>query len=104
MEPLEDSPVTLIHGLHQCGETTLTQMAYFTFQFPEQIAVSSSDQARAPSSLSTPSTEYWYVTYDDGVAREATLSDSNGIVADLSGRANLDEAQRVPLRILWEKF
>jgi predicted AAA+ superfamily ATPase len=70
-EALADSPVVLIHGPRQCGKTTLARMV------GEPMG-------------------YAYVTFDDDVARGAAEADPAGFVADLPGRAILDEVQRVP--------
>ncbi|HOW49178.1 MAG TPA: ATP-binding protein [Rubrivivax sp.] len=70
-EALTDSPVVLIHGLRQCGKTTLAQ----------------SVGARLG---------YAYFSFDDDVLRAAALADPAGFVGDLPERAILDEIQRVP--------
>ena len=41
-------------------------------------------------------TAYWYVSFDDDVARAGAQSDPMGFVADLPERVILDEVQRVP--------
>ena len=41
-------------------------------------------------------TAYWYVSFDDDVARAGAQSDPIGFVADLPERVILDEVQRAP--------
>lgn len=70
-EALADTPVVLIHGPRQCGKTTL---------------------ARAVGDAAG----YVYRTFDNDTVRAAAEADPVGFVADLPGRAVLDEVQRVP--------
>lgn len=70
-EALEDTPVVLIHGPRQCGKTTLARAV--------------GDKAG-----------YAYVSFDNDVLRASVLADPLGFVADLPGKAVLDEVQRVP--------
>ena len=70
-EALADTPVVLVHGPRQCGKTTL---------------------ARAVGDAAG----YAYRTFDDDTLRAAAEADPVGFVADLPGRAVLDEVQRVP--------
>ncbi|HMN10670.1 MAG TPA: ATP-binding protein [Gemmatimonadaceae bacterium] len=70
-EALADSPAVLIHGPRQSGKTTLAR--------------SVGDRLG-----------YQYTTFDDDVARAAASADPIGFVADLPGRAILDEVQHVP--------
>lgn len=70
-EALADTPVVLIHGPRQCGKTTLAREV--------------GDAAG-----------YAYRTFDDDTVRAAAEDDPVGFVADLPGRAVLDEVQRVP--------
>ena len=70
-EALAEEPVVLLHGLRQCGKTTLVR------------AVSAA-------------TDRTYVTFDDDVMRAAAAADPIGFVRDLPGPATLDEVQRVP--------
>ena len=82
LEALEDSPVVLVHGPRQCGKTTFAQ------------SVCTPDNATdAPTGSET---SYWYVSFDDDVARAGARSDPTGFVADLPERVILDEVQRVP--------
>ena len=71
LEALADTPIVLIHGPRQCGKTTLAQVV-----------------GRAH--------DYTYFSFDDPVTLAAAQADPNGFVADLPGRAILDEVQRVP--------
>lgn len=71
VEALADSPVVLLHGLRQCGKTTLARLV--------------GDKAG-----------FAYFTFDDDVQRAAAQTDPIGYVADLPERAVLDEVQRVP--------
>ena len=82
LEALEDSPIVLIHGPRQCGKTTFAQSV-----FPPDSVTASSGVA---------DTAYWYVSFDDDVARAGAQSDPIGFVADLPERVILDEVQRVP--------
>lgn len=70
-EVLADSPVVLIHGARQSGKTTLAR------ELGE-------------------SRRYAYFSFDDDVALAAARADPMGFVADLPGRAILDEVQRAP--------
>ena len=70
-DALQDSPVVLIHGPRQCGKTTLARTVC------EPLG-------------------YLYVSFDSDVARAAARADPAGFVADLPGRAVLDEIQHVP--------
>ena len=70
-EALDDSPVVLIHGPRQCGKSTL---------------------ARKIGDLRG----YIYHTFDDDVLRASASADPMGFVGNLSGKAILDEVQRVP--------
>lgn len=71
IEALEDTPIVLIHGPRQCGKTTLARAA--------------GDAAG-----------YAYISFDDDVLRASAQTDPVGFVADLPGKAVLDEVQRVP--------
>ena len=71
VEALADSPAVLVHGPRQCGKTTLARLV---------------GDPRG----------YDYISFDDDVARAAANADPAGFVAGLSGRAILDEVQRVP--------
>ena len=71
VEALTDSPVVLVHGSRQCGKTTLARLA---------------GERRG----------YAYVTFDEGVARQAAQADPTGFVDGLPDRVILDEVQRVP--------
>ena len=70
-ESVADSPVVLVHGPRQCGKTTLARAV--------------GDKAG-----------YAYVSFDDDVLRASARADPAGFVADLPGKAILDEVQRVP--------
>ena len=70
-DALADSPAVLIHGPRQCGKTTIARLV-------------------------GDSMGYTYISFDDDVARAAADADPTGFVAGLSGRAVLDEVQRVP--------
>ena len=70
-EALRDTPVILIHGPRQCGKTTLARMV---------------GEPRG----------HRYYSFDDDAVRAAAERDPVGFVADLPGRAILDEVQRVP--------
>jgi len=70
-EALADSPVVLVHGPRQCGKTTLARM------------------------VGEPA-GYVYLSFDDGVARDAAQADPVGFVDDLPQRVIIDEVQRVP--------
>ena len=83
LEALEDSPVVLIHGPRQCGKTTFAQSVVVS---PDSVTGSSG----------VAETAYWYVSFDDDVARAGAQSDPMGFVADLPERVILDEVQRVP--------
>jgi hypothetical protein len=74
-EALADTPVVLVHGPRQCGKTTLSRMV--------------GDAAG-----------YAYITFDDDVQLAAAQADPVGFVADLPGKAVLDEVQRVPALFL----
>ena len=71
VEALADSPAVLVHGPRQCGKTTLARLV-------------------------GNSRGYDYISFDDDVARASADADPAGFVARLSGRAILDEVQRVP--------
>lgn len=88
IEALSDSPIALIHGPRQCGKTTLAQMVCS----PEQLARYTG--SRKDPSIGSPC--YTYLTFDDAVTRGSAEADPTGFVADLQGRAILDEVQRVP--------
>ena len=83
MEALEDSPVVLVHGPRQCGKTT----------FAQSVFPSDGGCAGSPGAANAA---YWYVSFDDDVARAGAQSDPMGFVADLPERVILDEVQRVP--------
>lgn len=70
-EALTDSPVVMIHGPRECSKTTLARVV------GERMG-------------------YAYLSFDDDVARGAAQADPAGFIADLPGRAILDEVQRVP--------
>ncbi len=70
-EALADTPVVLVHGPRQCGKTTLARQM--------------GDAAG-----------YAYLSFDDEVLRASAQADPAGFVADLPGKAVLDEVQRVP--------
>jgi uncharacterized protein len=70
-EALADTPVVLIHGLRQCGKTTLARLV--------------GDAAG-----------FTYLSFDDDVQRASAQADPVGFVADLPDRVVLDEVQRVP--------
>ena len=70
-EALGDSPAVLVHGPRQCGKTTL---------------------ARAVGDAAG----FSYLSFDDDVLRASAQADPMGFVADLPGKAVLDEIQRVP--------
>lgn len=70
-EALADTPVVLIHGPRQCGKTTLARQV--------------GDAAG-----------YAYISFDDDVWRASAEADPVGFIADLPGKAVLDEVQRVP--------
>ena len=69
-------------GLRQCGKTTFAQ------------SVCAPDITTDPPGVAA--TAYWYVSFDDDVARAGAQSDPIGFVADLPERVILDEVQRVP--------
>jgi hypothetical protein len=71
IKALQDSPVVLVHGPRQCGKTTLARM------------------------VGTP-LGYDYLSFDDSDLLAAATADPAGFVADLPGKAILDEVQRVP--------
>lgn len=68
---LADTPVVLIHGLHQSGKTTLARLV---------------GDRRG----------YRYVSFDEDAVRAAAERDPTGFVAELPERVILDEVQRVP--------
>jgi predicted AAA+ superfamily ATPase len=68
---LADTPVVLIHGPRQCGKTTLARAV---------------GEPRG----------YRYLSFDDEVLSRAAAADPIGFVSGISGRAILDEVQRVP--------
>ncbi len=70
-DALEDTPVVLVHGPRQSGRTTLARLV-------------------------GDAGGYGYFTFDDEVLRASAQADPVGFVADLPGRAVLDEVQRVP--------
>ena len=82
LEALEDSPVVLVHGPRQCSKTTFAQSVFS----PDSMTGSSG----------VAETAYWYVSFDDDVARAGAQSDPMGFVADLPERVILDEVQHVP--------
>lgn len=71
VEALQDSPVVLVHGPRQCGKTTLVRTV------GEPLG-------------------YDYLSFDDPALLAAATSDPMGFIADLQGKAILDEVQRVP--------
>lgn len=68
---LADSPVVLIHGPRQSGNTT-------------------------PARGIGIQRGYRYLGFDEGVTRDAATSDPAGFIADLPEKVILDEVQRVP--------
>ncbi|MFI5402464.1 MAG: ATP-binding protein [Planctomycetota bacterium] len=70
-EALADTPVVLVHGPRQCGKTTLARIV---------------GEPRG----------YAYFSFDDPVVLASATADPVGFVAELPGRAILDEVQRAP--------
>ena len=86
-EALADSPVVLIQGPRQCGNTTLAQMVCSS----ENLA----GGRRSSRIFPDRPEDYTYFSFDDEVARAGAEADPLGFVAELPDRVILDEAQRV---------
>lgn len=71
LEALQDTPVVLIHGSRQCGQTTLVQ------QVGDRLG-------------------YHYITLDDDNQLQAAKYDPVGFVQSLPEKVILDEIQRAP--------
>ena len=95
-EALEDSPVVLIHGLRQCGKTTLAQFAYAPNYLKWGDDYLTWGDERLTWGVSRKHRDYAYISFDDAVARDGARADPMGFVADLPERVILDEIQRVP--------
>ena len=96
VEALEDSPVVLIHGLRQCGKTSLAQIACAP-NCPTWGGNYPTWSANGPArGYTQEDRDYGYFSFDDLVTRDGARADPTGFVTDLPERVILDEVQCVP--------